>query len=160
MFVCKLETLKLTHEVLCQKHEKLKKDHDFLTKSISKEEIKIDKSSSCELDGQLQYVAKPCVVGKKNVSTSCDDLLEIPYSSYLDTSSSSMYHETNRAEENNEPNDEEKGLSKKMDRHGFSYATHDQLLKSHKKFGNMNGIVYNNTNIKGKRWARRSMRKK
>jgi hypothetical protein len=62
-----------------------------------------------------------------------------------------MYHETNRVEENNEPNDEEKGLSKKVDRHGFSYATHDQLLKSRKKFGNMNGIVYNNTNIKGKK---------
>ena len=50
-FVCKLETLKLTHEVLCQKHEKLKKEHDILTKSISKEEIKIDESSSCELYG-------------------------------------------------------------------------------------------------------------
>jgi hypothetical protein len=51
MFVCKHETLKLTHEVLCQKHEELKEDHDFFTMSISKEEIKIDKSSSCELDG-------------------------------------------------------------------------------------------------------------
>ena len=35
------------------------------------------------------------------------------------------------------------------------HVTHDQLLKSHKKFGNMNGIVYNNTNIKGKRWDKK-----
>ena len=114
-----MHELKLTHEVLCLKHKKLKKDHAFLTKSISKEEIKINESSSCESDGQLQYVANPCVVGKRNVSTSCEDLLEIPCCSYLDTSSS-MYHETNHVEENNEPNDEEKDLSKKVDRHGFS----------------------------------------
>ena len=106
----------------------------------------------------MQYVANPCVVGKKNVSTSCEDSLEIPCSSYLDTSSS-MYHETNHVEENNEPNDEEKDQSKKVDRHGFSYATHEQLLKSHKKFGNMNGIVYNNTNIKGKRWGKKKYEK-
>jgi len=68
-----MHELKLTHEVLCLKHKKLKKDHAFLTKSISKEEIKIDESSSCELDGQLQCVANPCVVSKKNVSTSYED---------------------------------------------------------------------------------------
>ena len=106
----------------------------------------------------MQYVANPCVVGKRNVSTSCEDLLEIPCCSYLDTSSS-MYHETNHVEENNEPNHEEENLSKRVDRHGFSYATHEQLLKSHKKFGNMNGIVYNNTNIKGKRWGKKKYEK-
>ena len=70
-----------------------------------------------------------------------------------------MYHETNHVEENIEPNDEERNSSDKVDRHGSSNATHQQLLKSHKKFGNMNGIAYNNTSIKGKRWAKKNYEK-
>jgi hypothetical protein len=157
-FVCKHEPLKLAHEVLCQKHEELKKDHDFLTMSISKEEIKIDESSSCELDGQLQYVANSCVVGHKNVSISCDDL-DLPCTSYLDTCSSSMYHETNHVEENNEPKNEKVKSSGKVGLCALPYVTHSQLLESHKKYGNMNGIAYNNTKIKGKRWGKKKYEK-
>lgn len=45
------DKLKLTHEDLFLTHENIKEDHDFLTKSISKEETEIDESSSYELDG-------------------------------------------------------------------------------------------------------------
>ena len=73
-FVYKLVTLSLTHEILCLKHKKLKIDHKSLIESISKEETKIDESSSYELDGQLQCVAaNSCDEGYKNASTSCDD---------------------------------------------------------------------------------------
>ena len=96
------EELKLTHEDPCLTHEKLKEDHEFLTKVISKEEIKNDESSSCDLDGQLQYVANSCDVGKKHVSTSCDDLLDMPCSSHIDACSTSMSCETNLLKENNE----------------------------------------------------------
>jgi len=68
-----------------------------------------------------------------------------------------MYHETNHVEENIEPNDEERNSSDKVDRHGSSNATHQQLLKRHKKFGNMNGIAYNNTSIKGKKMGQEEL---
>jgi hypothetical protein len=37
--------------------------------------------------------------------------------------------------------------------------THSQILKSHKKHGNLNDIAYNNTNIKGKRWGKKKYEK-
>ena len=153
-FVYKLVTLSLTHEILCLKHKKLKIDHKSLIESISKEDTKIDESSSYELDGQLQCVANSCDEGYKNVSTSSDDLLEMPCSSNSDICFSSMDCETNNVEENNESNDEVKNLS--MDGHVIEKVTHKQMMESHKKYGNINGIVYNNTNIKGKRWGKKT----
>jgi hypothetical protein len=50
-----------------------------------------------------------------HVSTSCDDLLEIPCSSYLDTCSTSMSYETNILKENNKLKSEVKNLSNKLD---------------------------------------------
>jgi hypothetical protein len=43
-----------------------------------------------------------CDVGKKHVSTSCDDLLNMPYSSHIDACSTFMSCETNLLKENNE----------------------------------------------------------
>ena len=64
--------------------------------------------------------------------------------------------ETNNVEENNESNDEVKNLSNKVDRHVIAKVTHKQMMESHKNYGNMNGIVYNNTNIKCKRWGKKT----
>jgi hypothetical protein len=47
------------------------------------------------------YITNTCNVGKKHVSTSCDDLLDMPCSSQLDACSTSMSCETNLLKENN-----------------------------------------------------------
>jgi len=66
-----------------------------------------------------------------------------------------MYHETNHVEENNEPKNEKMKSSGKVGLCALPKVTHSQILESHKKYGNMNGIAYNNTNIKGKRWGKK-----
>jgi hypothetical protein len=84
----------LTHETLLASHEELLEQHASLIKVFIKT-IKKNESSSHESSDQLQHVTNSCDVGKKHVSTSCDDLLEMPCSSYLDTCSTSMSCETN-----------------------------------------------------------------
>ena len=64
--------------------------------------LKNNESSSHESSDQLQHVTKSCDVRKKHVSTSCDDLLEMRYSSHIDACSTSLSCETNLLKENNE----------------------------------------------------------
>ena len=101
---CSHEELKLVHEELCVAHDNLVKDHAFLTKKISNEEIKTSESSSLGSNDQSHIITNPCDVGKKHVSTSCDDLLSMPCSSQLVACSTSMSCETNLFKENNELN--------------------------------------------------------
>jgi len=99
---CSHEELKLVHAELCVTHDNLVKDHAFLTKKISNEEIKTSESSSLRSNDQSHIVTNPCDVGKKHVSTSCDDLSSMPYSSHIDACSTSMSCEINLSKENNE----------------------------------------------------------
>ena len=64
--------------------------------------LKTSESSSHGSNDQLQNITNPCDVGKKQVSTSYNDLLSIPYSSHIDACSSTMQYETNLVEENKE----------------------------------------------------------
>jgi hypothetical protein len=99
---CSHEELKLTHEELIVAHENLVQDHALLTKTVSNKEMKTSESLSHGLNDQLQNIANPCDVGKKYVSTSCDDL-SMPCSSRIDAcSSSTMQYETNLVEGNKE----------------------------------------------------------
>ena len=75
-----LDVLKLNHETLLASHEELLEQHASLIKVFSKK-LKKNKSSSHESSNQLQHVTNSCDVGKKRVSTSCDDLLDMPCSS-------------------------------------------------------------------------------
>ena len=98
---CSHEELKLTYEELSVAHENLVLDHALLTNKLSSKEIKTSESSSHGSNDQLQNIANPCDVGKKHVSTSCDDLLSMSCTSHIDASSSStMHYETNLVEEN------------------------------------------------------------
>ena len=96
------DELKLNHEELTIAHDTLVQDHAFLTKKLSNEEIKTSESSSHGSNDQSHNVANPCDIGKKHVSTSSDDLLEMPCSSQLDACSTSMSCETNLLKDNNE----------------------------------------------------------
>jgi hypothetical protein len=106
--------LKLTHETLFASHEELLQQHASLIKVFSKK-LKKSESSSHESCDQLQHVTNSCDVGKKHVSTSCDDLLDMPCSSHIDAYSTSMSCETNIFKENNELKNEVKKLSNKIE---------------------------------------------
>ena len=100
---CSHDELKLTNEEFSVAHENLVLDHTLLTNKLSNKRIKTSKSSSHGSKDQLQNVANSCDVCKKHVSTSCDDLLSMPCTSYINAcSSSTMHYETNLIEENKE----------------------------------------------------------
>ncbi|KAG0543855.1 hypothetical protein BDA96_02G224800 [Sorghum bicolor] len=148
---CSHEELKLTHEELCVTHDNLVKDHAFLTKKISNEEIKTSESSSLGSNDQSHIVTNPCDVGKKHVSTSCDDLLSMPCSSQLDICSTSMSCETNLLKENNELKNEVKNLSNKLERCYYSKVTFEHVLKTQRNYGDKCGLGFKKKMTKGKR---------
>ncbi|KAG0542966.1 hypothetical protein BDA96_02G149500, partial [Sorghum bicolor] len=142
--------LKLTHEELCVTHDNLVKDHAFLTKKISNEEIKTSESSSLGSNDQSHIVTNRCDVGKKHVSTSCDDLLSMPCSSQLDICSTSISCETNLLKENNKLNEQVKILSNKLERCYYSKVTFEHILKTQRNYGDKCGLGFNEKMTKGK----------
>ena len=70
-------------------------------------------------------------VGKKHVSTSCDDLLAMPCSSIIDACSTSFSCETNLLKENNELKSEVKKLNKVREvlQHQNHLRAHDEQQK-------------------------------
>ena len=96
-------------------HEELLEQHASLMKVFSNK-LKNNESSSHESSAQLQHVTNSCDVGKKHVSTYCNDLLYMTCSSHIDTCSTSMSCETNLLKENNELKNEVKKLSNKLER--------------------------------------------
>ena len=79
----------MAHEELSVAHNNLVQDHAFLTEELSNEKSKTSERSSHGSIDQ-SHVANPCDVGKKHVSTSCDELLAMPCSSHIDACSTSM----------------------------------------------------------------------
>ena len=71
------DELKLNHETLLASHDELLEQHASLIKVFTKK-LKNNESSSHGSNDKLQNVANPCDVG---ISTSCDDLLDMPCSS-------------------------------------------------------------------------------
>ncbi|KAG0514483.1 hypothetical protein BDA96_10G195600 [Sorghum bicolor] len=148
---CSHEELKLVHEELCVTHDNLVKDHAFLTKKISNEEIKTSESSPLGSNDQSHIVTNPCDVGKKHVSTSCDDLLSMPCSSHLDACSTSMSCKTNLLKENNKLNEQVKNLSNKLERCYYSKVTFENILKTQRNYGDKCGLGFKKKMTKGER---------
>ncbi|KAG0520254.1 hypothetical protein BDA96_08G058100 [Sorghum bicolor] len=148
---CSHEELKLVHEELCVAHDNLVKDHAFLTKWLSNEETKTSESSSFGSNDQSYDITNPCDVGKKHVSTSCDDLLSMPCSSHIDACSTSMSCETNLLKENNELKNEVKNLSNKLERCYYSKVTFEHILKTQRNNGDKCGLGFKKKMTKGKR---------
>ncbi|OQU83412.1 hypothetical protein SORBI_3005G110565 [Sorghum bicolor] len=128
---CSHEELKLVHEELCVTHDNL--------------------SSSLGSNDQSHIVTNPCDVGKKHVSTSCDDLLSMPRSSHIDACSTSMSCETNLLKENNELNEQVKKLSNKLERCYNSKVTFEHILKTQRNYGDKCGLGFKEKMTKGKR---------
>ncbi|KAG0514266.1 hypothetical protein BDA96_10G175800 [Sorghum bicolor] len=125
--------------------------HAFLTKKLSNEEIKTSESSSLGSNDQSHIVTNPCDVGKKHVSTSCDDLLSMPCSSHIDACSTSISCETNLLKENNELNEQVKNLSNKLERCYYSKVTFEHILKTQRNYGDKCGLGFKKKMTKGKR---------
>ncbi|KAG0549552.1 hypothetical protein BDA96_01G265400 [Sorghum bicolor] len=148
---CSHEELKLIHEELCVTHDNLIKDHAFFTKKLSNEETKTSESSSFGSNDQSCDITNPCDVGKKHVSTSCDDLLSMPCSSQLDACSTSMSCETNLLKENNMLNEQVKNLSNKLERCYNSKVTFEHILKTQRNYGDKCGLGFKKKMTKGER---------
>ncbi|OQU76308.1 hypothetical protein SORBI_3010G129050 [Sorghum bicolor] len=128
---CSHEELKLVHEELCVAHDNL--------------------SSSLGSNDQSHIVTNPCDVGKKHVSTSCDDLLSMPCSSHTNICSTSMSCETNLLKKNNELKNEVKNLSNKLERCYNSKVTFEHILKTQRNYGDKCGLGFKKKMTKGKR---------
>ncbi|KAG0537267.1 hypothetical protein BDA96_03G134100 [Sorghum bicolor] len=148
---CSHEELKLVHEELGVTHDNLVKDHAFLTKKISNKEIKTSESSSFGSNDQLCDITNPCDVGKKHVSTSCDDLLFMPCSSHTNACSTSLSCVTNLLKENNELKSEVNNLSNKLERCYYSKVTFEHILKTQRNYGDKCGLGFKKKITKGKR---------
>ncbi|XP_062232778.1 uncharacterized protein LOC133930089 [Phragmites australis] len=109
------EELKRSHDELIESHENLKEAHDSLVANAS-ENVKLDISITCDLIDDMSCVSSSCIASMFDMSTSCDELLDIPCSSNLDASSFSMLVDTNLVEENKELKYEIKKLKKKNKR--------------------------------------------
>ncbi|KAG0542856.1 hypothetical protein BDA96_02G140000, partial [Sorghum bicolor] len=156
---CSHEELKLAHEELSVAHDNLVQDHVFLTKKLSNEEIKTSESSSLGSNDQSRSVTNPCDVGKKHVSTSCDDLLSMSCSSHIDACSSSMSCETNLLKENNELNEQVKILSNKLERCYYSKVTFEHILKTQRNYGDKCGLGFKKKMTKGERKQEKRIKK-
>ncbi|KAG0537918.1 hypothetical protein BDA96_03G189900 [Sorghum bicolor] len=128
---CSHEELKLVHEEHCVAHDNL--------------------SSSLGSNDQSHSITNPCDVGKKHVSTSCDDLLSMPCSSHLDAFSTSMSCETNLLNVNNELKNEVKNFSNKLERCYYSKVTFEHILKTQRNYGDKCGLGFKEKMTKGKR---------
>lgn len=137
---CSYEELKLAHEELSVAHDNLVQDHAFLTKELSNEKSKTSESSSHGSIDQSHIVANPCNVGKKNISTSCDELLAMPCSSHIDSCSTSLSCETNLLKENNELKNEVKNLDNELERCYNTKITFEHMLSNNRSYGDMSGI--------------------
>ena len=79
----------------------------------------------------------------------------MPCSSNIDACSTSLSCETNLLKENNELKNELKNLSNKLERCYNSQVTFKHMLNNKISYGDMSGIGFNKSKIKGKRWGKR-----
>ena len=141
------DELKLNHETLLASHDELLEQHASLIKMFTKK-LKNNESSSHGSIDQSHIIANPCDVGKKHVSTSCDDLLDMACSSHIDACSTSMSCETNILKENIELKSEVKKLSNKLERCYNSKVTFEHMMKTQRNFGDKSGIGFNKSMTK------------
>ena len=123
----------------------------FSLKSFSNKKSKTSESSSHGSIDQSHIIANPCDVGKKHVSTSSDDLLEMQCSSQLDACSTPMSCETNLLKENNELKNEVKNLSNKLERCYNSKVTFEHMLKTQRNYDDKCGLGFKKKMTKGER---------
>ncbi|OQU76366.1 hypothetical protein SORBI_3010G137333 [Sorghum bicolor] len=141
-----LYVITCSHEELKMAHEELSVAHDNLSSSFGSND------QSCD-------ITNPCDVGKKHVSTSCDDLLSMACSSHIDACSTSMSCETNLLKENNKLNEQVKNLSNKLERCYNSKVTFEHILKTRRNYGDKCGLGFKKKMTKGERKQEKRIKK-
>ncbi|KAG0520872.1 hypothetical protein BDA96_08G111700, partial [Sorghum bicolor] len=130
------------------KISKLDNENSFLKTTCEQQNIYFIESSSFGSNDQSHIVTYPCDVGKKHVSTSCDDLLSMPCSSQLDACSTSMSSQN-----------EVKNLSNKLERCYYSKVTFEHILKTQRNYGDKCGLGFKKKMTKGERKQEKRMKK-
>ncbi|OQU83894.1 hypothetical protein SORBI_3005G195750 [Sorghum bicolor] len=148
--VSRLASMTMSLENEKAKTLKLENENSFL-KTTCEQQKHLLYSSSLGSNDQSHIVTNPCDVGKKHVSTSCDDLLSMPCSSLLDACSTSMSCETNLLKENNNLNEQVKNLSNKLERCYNSKVTFEHILKTQRNYGDKCGLGFKKKMTKGER---------
>ena len=97
---------------------------------------------------QLQHVTNSCDVGKKHVSTSCNDLLDMTCSSHIDACFTSMSCEANLLKGNNELKNKVKNLSNKLERCYNTKITFEHMLSNKRSYGDKSGIGFKKSKCK------------
>ena len=112
----KFKVLKKDHISLQNNFDMLKEEHEsLLLKEFTSS--KVDIGIMCDLLDDMPYVvANLCISSKISISTSYDDLLDMPCSSSENVSTSSMLVETNLVEENKELKDQVTKLKNDLER--------------------------------------------
>ena len=75
----------------------------------------------------------------------------MPYSSHIDTCSTSLSCETNLLKENNELKNKVKNLSNKLERYYNSKDTFEHMLKTQRNYGDECGLGFKKKMTKGER---------
>nr|AAN05371.1 Putative retroelement [Oryza sativa Japonica Group]AAP53179.1 retrotransposon protein, putative, Ty1-copia subclass [Oryza sativa Japonica Group] len=131
------EELKTSHERLTISHEKLKETHDNLL-STTQHGAHIDIGISCDLlnDSATCHIAH---VASSSISTSCDDLVDMPSSS---SSSCVSICDVSLVVENNELKEQVAKLNKSLERCFKGKNTLDKILSEQRCILNKEGLGF------------------
>lgn len=145
------EELKTSHERLTISHEKLKEAHDNLL-STTQHGALIDVGISCDLldDSATCHIAH---VASSSISTSCDDLMDMPSSS---SSSCVSICDASLVVENNELKEQVAKLNKSLERCFKGKNTLDKILSEQRCILNKEGLGF--IPKKGKKPSHRATR--
>jgi hypothetical protein len=135
-----------SYKELCDSYKKIKEAYESLLIGNAFSKPKVDIGITCNLiDDDMPCVASSCSTSKASVSTSCDDLLDVPCSSSIDEnscSSSSMYIVANLVEENKQLQAQVKDLKEDLDRSYKGKNTLDEILSKQKSTNDKCGLGF------------------
>nr|AAK50132.1 putative gag-pol polyprotein [Oryza sativa Japonica Group] len=133
------EELKTTHERLTISHEKLKEAHDNLL-STTQHGAHIDVDISCDLldDSATCHIAH---VASSSISTSCDNLMDMP-SPCSSSSSCVSICDASLVVENNELKEQVSKLNKSLERCFKGKNTLDKILSEQRCILNKEGLGF------------------
>ena len=94
------------------------------------------------LDDLPCVISNSCNSSKISISTSCEDLLDMPCCSKIDAHISSMLVETNLVEENNELKAQVSNLKNDLDRSHKGKITLDEILSKQRRLQDKSGLGF------------------
>lgn len=138
----KFKVLKKEYNLLQNNYDVLKNEHEILLlNELNKPKVDIGIAYNL-LDDMPCVVTNSCISSKISVSTSCDDLIDMPCCSKLDASISAMSCDTNLVEENNKLKAQVTKLKIDLERSFKGKATLDEILSKQRCLQDKSGIGF------------------